>query len=440
MLPAASQRPDARSSFSFLPHENGAVLYGGYSRVKANVNVGKPTKGGGQGVRNVLKPVVHTDTWFLKLTPPPPEASRSDPPQVRWERRKKPANPPNPPRAGATMAYHKGRGILFGGVHDTEESEEGIESEFFDTLFAWNIDRNRFFPLSLHRPRTGAKKLGSEGGSSRRARGKADEEELLRNLAALEAHGAITKDDEVKIKNSSEPVDEPASVPAQKPVHFAFPHARFNTQLAVQEDVLYLFGGTYENRDREHTFNEMHAIHLGRLDGVKEVYREEVENWQESEDEASNSDDDSSDISMSDDEDDEDPGGVAIAKPTTTTSEVVSEPAPSMTEVEPEDSHMEVQQQSDTRPQPRPFESLRDFFARTSNEWQDLVIQQDRDVGQGRSVKEIRTKAFELAESKWWDAREEITALEIEQEEAGIGEVISISDRGQDAGAFGRRR
>ena len=28
------------------------------------------------------------------------------------------------------MAYHKGRGILFGGVHDVEENEEGIESEF----------------------------------------------------------------------------------------------------------------------------------------------------------------------------------------------------------------------------------------------------------------------------------------------------------------------
>ena len=33
------------------------------------------------------------------------------------------------------MAHHRGRGILFGGVHDVEDSEEGIDSEFFDQLF-----------------------------------------------------------------------------------------------------------------------------------------------------------------------------------------------------------------------------------------------------------------------------------------------------------------
>src|SRR5699024_9217697 len=145
----ASQKPDPRSSFSFLPHETGAVLYGGYSRVKANAG-GKQLKGGPQ--RMTLKPMVHQDTWFLRMTPPASDAPVNTPPTIRWERRKKPANSPNPPRAGCTMAYHKGRGIMFGGVHDVELSEEGIDSEFFDSMFAWNTDRNRFFPLNLRRP------------------------------------------------------------------------------------------------------------------------------------------------------------------------------------------------------------------------------------------------------------------------------------------------
>lgn len=42
------------------------------------------------------------------------------------------------------------------------------------------------------------------------------------------------------------------------------------------------------------------------------------------------------------------------------------------------------------------------------------------------SVKEIKARAFEMSEEKWWDFREEITALEDEQEAAGIGEVVSI--------------
>lgn len=54
VLPLASQKPDARSSFSLLPHESGAVLYGGYSRVKTTLT-GKQMKGGGQAQRNILK-------------------------------------------------------------------------------------------------------------------------------------------------------------------------------------------------------------------------------------------------------------------------------------------------------------------------------------------------------------------------------------------------
>ena len=160
-LATASQKPDPRSSFTFLPHETGAVLYGGYSRVKNICGNVKAVKG---AQRNVLKPVIHQDTWFLRITPPTGE-STSGPPVVRWERRKRPVNSPNPTRAGATMAHHKGRGIMFGGVHDVEESEEGIESEFFNDLYVWNIDRNRFFTLTLRRPKAPnkAKNIGPRG-------------------------------------------------------------------------------------------------------------------------------------------------------------------------------------------------------------------------------------------------------------------------------------
>lgn len=55
------------------------------------------------------------------------------------------------------------------------------------------------------------------------------------------------------------------------------------------------------------------------------------------------------------------------------------------------------------------------------------------------AIKEIKAKAFELSEEKWWDCREEITALEEEQEAAGIQEVVSLAERG-DAGAVGGAR
>lgn len=309
-LPAAQLKPDARSSFTLLPHEQGAVLYGGYSRVKATVAAGKQTRGGGGGgSKNVVKPMIHQDCFFLRITPPAADAAPNTPPTVRWEKRKKPANAPVPTRAGATMAFHKGRGIMFGGVHDVEESEEGMESEFFNQLFAWNVERNRFMPLALRKPRQQAKKNANAGEreqrGGRRGNRLANEEELLRSLAALQAGagGKMDDDDEMDIDLKPEEKEDESEKKREMPVSMDMPHVRFNSQLAVQDDVLYIYGGTFEKGDREFTFDDMYAIDLGKLDGCKEIFSRPVEDWIASDDE----DDDEWDDE--DDEDDEEEDG-----------------------------------------------------------------------------------------------------------------------------------
>lgn len=300
-LPPAQLKPDARSSFTLLPHDQGAVLYGGYSRVKTTAPTTKQQSQSRQPThhhntqRNVLRPLLHTDCFFLRITPPPADAAPGAPPTVRWERRKKPANAPNPARAGATMAWHRGRGILFGGVHDVQESEEGIESEFFNGLFAWNVERNRFFGLGLKKPRGGGggggggKGKGGGGGGEQRAvggrrgRAKENEEELLRGLAALRA-GAGVEDEEGDgvdglLEGGKKEEEREERVLREMPVRAEFPHPRFNALLAVQDDVLYVYGGTFEKGDREFTFDDMYAVDLGKLDGCKEVFNRPVEDW-----------------------------------------------------------------------------------------------------------------------------------------------------------------
>ncbi|KAI9926735.1 hypothetical protein ASPWEDRAFT_164928 [Aspergillus wentii DTO 134E9] len=436
-LSTASMKPDPRSSFTFLPHETGAVLYGGYSRVKASVGAGKQ-KGGPQ--RMTMKPMVHQDTWFLRITPPAPDAPMTAPPTLRWERRKKPANAPNPPRAGATMAYHKGRGIMFGGVHDVELSEEGIDSEFFDSLYTWNLDRNRFFPMGLRRPRApGKKQLANQVKSKDRS--KADEEELLQNLKALEAKGGFRAEDDEELQPAAPKVEEEPEEP-QKPaiVRFEMPHRRFNAHLAVQDDTLFIFGGTFEKGDREFTFNDMYSIDLVKLDGVKEVFYNEPENWNLL-NEAESDDEMDEDEYEDDEEEDEDAMSLDTGSPAPTDVTV-----PSVTR---EMEQLEVEEQetepsaNDSKPIPRPFESLREFFSRTSEEWQNVLMETLKTKGLTleKNIKELRKDAFNMAEEKWWDSREEVMALEDEQEAAGIGEVVSIADRGDNAGGgAGRRR
>ncbi|KAL4970705.1 putative Kelch repeats protein [Aspergillus stella-maris] len=444
-LSTASQKPDPRSSFSFLPHETGSVLFGGYSRVKVSTGVGnRPQKGGAQ--RMTMKPMVHQDTWFLRITPPAPDAPSSALPTVRWERRKKPANSPNPARAGATMAYHKGRGILFGGVHDVELSEEGIDSEFFNTVFAWNTDRNRFFPLTLRRPKTTAKSQQANQTKSRN-RAKADEEELLQNLKALEAKKGISTDDiDDEILGSKEDDEEPVEPAKPAIVRFEMPHMRFNVQLAVQEDTLFIFSGTFEKGDREFTFNDMYSIDLGKMDGVKEIFYNEPGNWHLLNEEESDDEMDEDDEEGDEDEGEEEEEGEAMSvdaastAPTETTDITLPSVTNQMENLEVEESAEPSVQ--DSRPLPRPFESLREFFTRTSEEWQKILLDtlKERGAALEKNIKELRKDAFSMAEEKWWDSREEVMALEDEQEAAGIGEVVSIADRGENAGGAGRRR
>ncbi|KAF6789684.1 kelch domain-containing protein, partial [Colletotrichum musicola] len=381
VLPPAQLKPDPRSSFTLLPHDQGAVLYGGYSRVKATVAANKQAKGSSQGQKNILKPMVHDDCFFLRMSLPAEGAPANAPPVVRWERRKKPANAPNPKRAGATMAWHKGRGILFGGVHDVEESEEGMDSEFFRELFAWNIERNRFFPLTLRKARQQKKAAPAEQRGGRRARAQDREEELLRQLAALETGKSLEDADEMELDKKDEPEEEVKPM-RDMPVTMELPHPRFNAQLAVQDDVLYVYGGTFEQKDREFTFDDLYAASVADSESTAA---------------------------------------------TTTTEDDDTEAATTV---------------DDGLPHPRPFESRRDFFVRTTAEWQEILMTNLRWKNiqpETLAIKEIKAKAFELSEEKWWDCREEITALEEEQEAAGIQEVVSLAERG-DAAAGGARR
>ncbi|KAL2126352.1 hypothetical protein VTI74DRAFT_1136 [Chaetomium olivicolor] len=361
------------------------------------------------------------------------------------------------------MAFHKGRGILFGGVHDVQESEEAIESEFFNGLFAWNVERNRFFPLALRKSRVQNK--GKGGGEQRvggrRGRAKENEEELLRQLAALRAGASIEDADGMEIdEDKKEEEEEEKKAVREMPVSMEFPHPRFNALLAVQDDVLYIYGGTFEKGDREFTFDDMYAIDLGKMDGCKEVFSRPVEDWvvsddeeddEEDEDEYEEDEDEEGDVEMEDEEPKERPFTESKRKKKQAVDQASNadsaSTAPSVTPPEEEEeTETATTSVDDGLPHPRPFESRRDFFQRTSAEWQEILMTNLRWKGiqpESLTIKEIKSKAFELSEEKWWDCREEITALEEEQEAAGIGEVVSLADRGEaghGAGGGGARR
>jgi hypothetical protein len=228
------------------------------------------------------------------------------------------------------------------------------------------------------------------------------------------------------------------------------PLPRFNAQLAVQNDVLYIYGGTMEKGDREFTFDELHAVDLGKLDGIREIFRREPENWIGEEESDESDDDENLSDEAADEEDLE--GDVRMSdaktklhaeskrKASGTPNEETPSIDPPAFDDTPDDANVRVE---DSLPHPRPFETRREFFQRTGNEWQEALMTSLRWKGiqpETLSVKEIKTKAFEMSEEKWWECREEITALEDEQDAAGIGEVVTLADRAGGDSSIGRRR
>lgn len=271
------------------------------------------------------------------------------------------------------MTFHKGRGILFGGVHDVEASEEGMDSEFFNQLFAWNIERNRFMPLGLRKPRQQKRAAPEQPRVGRRGRAQANEEELLKQLAALETGASLDDVDGIEIDKKEEEPEEDEKPAREMPVTMEPPHVRFNAQMAVQDDVLYIYGGTFEKGDREFTFDDLYAIDLSKLDGCKEIFNRPVEDWivsrhravlsvnvfadpgQESEDEDDDEDEDDEEDEEDDDEDEDDELEQLHTPSKRKKQDVVSDTASETTSAPPEEDDTETTATSvdDGLPHPR---------------------------------------------------------------------------------------
>ncbi|CAI5459880.1 unnamed protein product [Closterium sp. Yama58-4] len=137
--------PSPRSAFQFAAHQDEVFLYGGYFKDHARDADGKD------------KGVVLSDLWLL------------DPRSFEWNKVKRLGSPPSA-RAGFSLAVHRTRAILFGGVIDREEKGgDVLRSTFLDDLFAFQMDSRRWFPLLLRsqqQARAAARKAEVIGGTA----------------------------------------------------------------------------------------------------------------------------------------------------------------------------------------------------------------------------------------------------------------------------------
>lgn len=397
-FPPTHPIPDARSGHSMISCADGAIIYGGYCKVKAK--------------KNLQKGKILSDCWLLKM--------KSDPSAIRFERRKKQGSAPSP-RVGTSFCYHKNRGIMFGGVFDFDESEEQIESQFYNDLFSYQIDNNRWFKLSL-KPRRKQKEPTQTKEKSRDD----DLEEILNSILAKaklnddsaeqEESGSDDISQIEKLKQQ-EDREEELEMKTEYPVVNQLPHPRFNSSTCVLDDTLYIFGGVFERGDLEFNLDGFYAIDLGKLDGVKVFWEDLSEldkKGSDSDEEDEDLDGDSQD-ELDDEELDNDNAG--------------NDEEPE--EVEPEDSDdneetVEEDEVPDPRPwlpHPKPFETLRAFYVRTGPQFLEWSISSNRDA----RGKDLKKAAFDLCEGRFWERREQVSTVEDTLEE--MGGVSEVTER-----------
>ena len=143
--------PEARSAFNFClsPSGDTAFVYGGYSKLK------NPAPGSKSEAK------IHNDCWALHLKG---IASGRTP---TWDRVSRRGEYPSI-RSGTSSIPYKSRMLVFGGVADDEQEHHKLKSIFYDDLFAFDMDRRRWFKMGL--------KKSSQGGRRRKRKDDNDAE------------------------------------------------------------------------------------------------------------------------------------------------------------------------------------------------------------------------------------------------------------------------
>jgi len=453
--------PSARSGFSLLSIPEGIVLHGGYSKTYIT--------------KSKAKGVALDDTFFLKLDPTNPDWLK----KLKWEKRKRVGQVPNL-RSGSTMVnwVNKAMAIGFGGVLDLEDNEEGLVSEFYNDLYAYQLTGNgRWMMLNLKKPK---KKKGKDAGGGKKKNMKHQEQNVHKPVNdGMEEEEIIQEEEEVMELDEEDRLEEarlkaeqlirdeiarsklkanlvatksieaiksidnqtPASVEAQDPAHDeedpekTIPLARFNPMLAILKNTLYIYGGIYESGDKEYTLQSFYSLALDKLDRYICLRDDDIHNheWYDESESGSDDEDSGSDGSSSDTDSHAEEEHVSsdhkadaeLEQPT-----MLIDPAEATdviaTQLEQEElkkkaeAFMGVAKSSERSVEemmstPLPGETLKLFYDRTREYWTQKAHATSHHRG-----KELRRDGFSHAEERYLEYKPLLEEIERIQAEAGI--------------------
>lgn len=135
-------------------------VYGGYSKVRNASNIvgnsSENVNGRQQqhhGLGKSSEGIVHVDCWFLPLKSLVGGLAAGGgaplPPSPTWERITRKGEYPSCRAGTSSVVFQKNKMVVFGGVMDDEGDHHTMISTFYDDLFAFDMERRRWFAMGL---------------------------------------------------------------------------------------------------------------------------------------------------------------------------------------------------------------------------------------------------------------------------------------------------
>lgn len=170
---------------------------------------------------------------------------------------------------------------------DTEEDEEDVKGQFGDELSCLDLTSNTWRLLEVER----------------KVKEKAEPSEV-----EMKEESSTTSDGIFTITVAAPTTTKSLFGLKQKPKSKPGPTARMNPGMCVCKGNLYVYGGIYEDEDKQYTYNDFYSVDLHKLEEWKTLIKNDqnAHDWIESGDsDSENSDDDMSEDSEDTDDSDE---------------------------------------------------------------------------------------------------------------------------------------
>ncbi|XP_063594904.1 kelch domain-containing protein 4-like [Penaeus indicus] len=297
--------PCPRSACQMVPISDGRVLiYGGYSKQKLK--------------RDVEKGVTHTDMHLLC-----PDKHDTTGLKWKWQSVKQAGVRPSP-RCGFSLApTGSDKAILFGGVYDELDEDEELEGVFYNDMYQLDLMKPTWHEVIV----TGKKETAEKKKRRRKKKDGQEEEsedeeeemeEKLENMTVDDKKEEVVVSDDgvftVTMGPSSSSTDKRDEAAGGENSEVFMPPPRINAGMVVKKGILYLYGGIYEDGDKQLTLGDFYALDLSKLEDWQTIIplnKEDLE-WFESDSEDDDDDDEEGmdDDSEEDDDDDDDDGGM----------------------------------------------------------------------------------------------------------------------------------